>query len=1007
MNYINLVTLVRLLAKRLDFSVERLYELICDLQVNLVKQYNLSFSTNKSEPLVASETRLSIQQYRSENGSLSYDALCQFIGEQAFDPGEQYKDRGFKLFQIYDELNHAEKEQFMRNYMNFNKQKQELIESHSQNIYKCTSVQRQVDTFTRLHGQWMKKWHLALVAAIEDLLKSDHYMRKYGFIVKYISSKALASMCLSYMMSATIPAVHEKVISIAQRMCHGLYSELRKLSVFSAYFPLQDQIRKDGMLLFFCEMINLVVNKCEAPDRSLFVNIPIEDDDFNGKLFCHFRASDPNGNSRFRLYGVLKIHPYVAENFKSYHDLLHSGSYLLPMVHPPKEWKLPTEGGYLSIALPLVKSVQPESFDIIMAMAHKTGQMKSIYDSLNALGLTMWAINQFNFEVFQSECRNLKSNSGTTELLLKKKSRKLDQISKDKNNLELYYGLIFALAQSFNKNGEAFYLPHNLDFRGRVYPHVSFLSHHSEDLVRSLMMFWESKELGPEGFDWLQYQLSSLYNKTKFDMKDLKCFVDANRENIIDSAKNPLTGKMWWTSADSPWQTLALCKEIASVWEFPGDIAKFKSRIPVHQDGTCNGLQHYAALSSDKKAADSVNVLPSEKRQDVYLTILSLVKSHVLKDQATSSEFSELAALVYPILERRLIKQTVMTTVYGVTLYGATRQIKNQIDDILATSPETKKTEQLRNIASSAASYIARQVLHSINELFSGAQLIQNWLVYNCTRCIQAFSANQKHIADRDFFTKSHFQPFMWTSLSGFPVVQYYRKNTPKNILTSLQTVSVMDFTKLSPIDERKLRNGIAPNFIHSIDAIHLLMTSLASKEKQITFASVHDCFWTHASEVPVLSSIIREEFVRLHKSNIMQNIYEDLLHVHQNNYQLVWVCKTEHREFCDLLSELRKSDLVGHFSVNKKWNSILSHELNCPISVQTLIAKFNPELLFKDSHLKDPIIYNSSFNVARKKVKITKSSHVPVLVPVRILELPNLGSLDIDLVRDSVYFFS
>ena len=58
-------------------------------------------------------------------------------------------------------------------------------------------------------------------------------------------------------------------------------------------------------------------------------------------------------------------------------------------------------------------------------------------------------------------------------------------------------------------------------------------------------------------------------------------------------------------------------------------------------------------------------------------------------------------------------------------------------------------------------------------------------------------------------------------------------------------------------------------------------------------------------------------------------------------------------------------------------------------------------------SHLKDPIIYNSSFNVARKKVKITKSSHVPVLVPVRILELPNLGSLDIDLVRESVYFFS
>jgi len=36
------------------------------------------------------------------------------------------------------------------------------------------------------------------------------------------------------------------------------------------------------------------------------------------------------------------------------------------------------------------------------------------------------------------------------------------------------------------------------------------------------------------------------------------------------------------------------------------------------QDGSCNGLQHYAALGRDQKGAESVNVAPSAYPQDVY-----------------------------------------------------------------------------------------------------------------------------------------------------------------------------------------------------------------------------------------------------------------------------------------------------------------------------------------------------------------------------------------------------
>lgn len=47
------------------------------------------------------------------------------------------------------------------------------------------------------------------------------------------------------------------------------------------------------------------------------------------------------------------------------------------------------------------------------------------------------------------------------------------------------------------------------------------------------------------------------------------------------------------------------------------------SRRP--QDGSCNGLQHYAALGRDSVGAASVNLLPSDLPQDVYSGVAAQV----------------------------------------------------------------------------------------------------------------------------------------------------------------------------------------------------------------------------------------------------------------------------------------------------------------------------------------------------------------------------------------------
>ena len=44
-----------------------------------------------------------------------------------------------------------------------------------------------------------------------------------------------------------------------------------------------------------------------------------------------------------------------------------------------------------------------------------------------------------------------------------------------------------------------------------------------------------------------------------------------------------------------------------------------------------------------------------------------------------------------------------------------------------------------------------------------------------------------------------------------------------------------------------------------------------------IAFAGVHDSFWTHAADVPILARLLREAFVDLHSQPLLQNLHDEL----------------------------------------------------------------------------------------------------------------------------------
>ena len=48
-------------------------------------------------------------------------------------------------------------------------------------------------------------------------------------------------------------------------------------------------------------------------------------------------------------------------------------------------------------------------------------------------------------------------------------------------------------------------------------------------------------------------------------------------------------------------------------------------RVSVWQDGSCNGLQHYAALGRDWLGAKQVNLTPGDRPQDPYAGVAAMV----------------------------------------------------------------------------------------------------------------------------------------------------------------------------------------------------------------------------------------------------------------------------------------------------------------------------------------------------------------------------------------------
>lgn len=696
--------------------------------------------------------------------------------------------------------------------------------------------------------------------------------------------------------------------------------------------------------------------------------------------------------------GVIKVHSEISKLLTGTSFAESVQPQFLPMLITPKPWTAFYGGGSLFSKTALVRMKDAPETEAYVKAASKRGNLEQVFEGLNVLGNTAWTVNKNVFDVisyYWNKGEEFLSIPPVMEeaRLPEKLPADADPQAKLDNTIALYKGLReFAgnrsqrcdynykleIARGFI--GEKLYFPHNLDFRGRAYPISPHFNHLGGDLTRSLFLFWEGKELGENGLKWLKVQLANVYGVDKESIDGRIKFIDENLDNIIASAKDPFAPNAWWQRAEKPWQALSVCFELGEAYKLD-DPTKFISHVPVHQDGTCNGLQHYAALGGDIEGANQVNLNPAEKPQDVYSYVARLVEKRVREDAANGNE---VAILLQDEIKRKVVKQTVMTNVYGVTFVGAIHQIKKQISHFI---PEGENAHLY-------ARYLANQVFLSIRELFENAHLIQDWLSESARRITRSVSLDFGE-TDHDLHSSS----VIWTTPLGLPCVQPYRVHKFKNVKTSVQNITITAPSGTSQVDSRKQVAGFPPNFVHSLDATHMLMTATQCGDQSLNFASVHDSFWTHAADVPTMNKVIREEFVKLHTTDLVSLLKEEFIERYKGSYQLVRV--PQDHELASRVKALRR-----------QWSKSLGRPLKIEDELYMekkrlqMLESENPEEVKAAKSMETTISVSLNYNVYDFTLPNSSKSY-EILVPLAFPDVPAKGDFDVNLVKESQYFFS
>ena len=395
---------------------------------------------------------------------------------------------------------------------------------------------------------------------------------------------------------------------------------------------------------------------------------------------------------------------------------------------------------------------------------------------------------------------------------------------------------------------------YSTDFRGRLYCTSSALSPQGEDYSRAMLRFHEGKPLGKEGLRWLAIHGANKYGIDKVPYSDRVQWVLDNAAGIKCVAEEPDSSRSrsLLAGADKPFQFAAFCDEWTRA-HYLTEPSLFESRVPVGLDGSCNGLQHYAALLRDEVGGASVNLLPNEEPQDIYGDVATELISLLKDDDENPLARRCLDAGV----NRDLTKRSVMVLPYGATR----RACMGYVVEYINQNPEKYDVLPKSREVWTIASYLSPLLWEAIKNTITSARSAMDWL---------------QTIAGEAAKLGTH---LAWKNPLGFPVCQQYQYFKDRVISTSIfGTKRLSVSSDPDGINFRKSKTAVAPNYIHSVDSCHAVLTINTAKAMGVdTFSFIHDDFGTHAADTEKLYVSTREAFIELHSRPLLEEWAEQM----------------------------------------------------------------------------------------------------------------------------------
>ena len=586
----------------------------------------------------------------------------------------------------------------------------------------------------------------------------------------------------------------------------------------------------------------------------------------------------------------------------------------MPMVIRPNPWTTPFDGGYVGASLRPMDFVKTGNRAYLEEMNMMPEKMAPIYEAVNKIQEVPWRVNSEVLSVMEALWERGQAVAGIppreevyippfpypdtpkedlTEdqkeevIIWKKEATKMHVLRAKHTGARIRMSRIVSMAQQFNKYEEIFF-PHNLDFRGRVYPIPMFLNPQGDDLSKSLLQFAKGKPIGDgTGPGWLAIHGANVWGEDKVSLEDRIQWVEEHQNQIVHCAEDPL-GFLWWIEADKPFSFLAFCFEWARYLEEGSAMLTY---LPVAMDGSCSGIQHFSAALRDSVGGAAVNLLPSDKPSDVYQEVADLVIRQLKEDASTCGNNSTLAGRLLDLgITRGTTKRATMTLPYGSTKFSCKHFVLEWIEEEGRKLDKKGLISPVQDQEMEAAQYLSALVWDAIGQVVIAARKAMDWL------------------REASSVVSSENLPITWETPDGFPVAQEYRDLSGRRVKTHFGD-KLIYLTLQEPkdtLDGRRQANGLPPNWVHSMDATHLRLAVLYGKDNGIDdFAVIHDSFGCHACDTDVLHACLRESLIDLYEGDPLGSFEDQIRQYLSTNANI-----PERPSFGDLnLNDIRNSD--------------------------------------------------------------------------------------------------